>query len=64
MAKTKPLSTIADIEGCMAHVMMQPSYPATLAEYRRLLEVMGNVDGDEVVALVIVSFLEAKGPKR
>lgn len=61
--KHKPLNSIADIEGCMAHVMMQAMYPKILAEFHRLLAIMGNVDGDEIVPLVMVAVLETRGPK-
>jgi len=63
MSKPNPLNTIADIEGCMAHVMMQPIYPKVQAEFHRLLTVMGNVDGDEIIVLVMVAILEIGGPQ-
>ncbi len=59
----KPLNTIADIEGAMAHCMMQSNYPKILAEYERLLAVMGNVDGNEIVPLIMVAILESNPPK-
>jgi len=59
--KPKPLNTIPDIEECMATVMLTSNYQAILDEYHRLLSVMGNVDGDEIVAFVMVAILKAQG---
>lgn len=47
------LKSIAEIEDYMAQVMLSPDYPKILAEYERRLAIMGNVDGNEVVALVL-----------
>ena len=57
------LHNVADIEDAMADVINAPSYANILAEYRRLLKIMGNVDGDEIVALVIVAELNPKKAK-
>jgi hypothetical protein len=49
------MQTIKDIEDAMADAMLHPLYSAVIAEYQRLLAIMGNVDGDEVIALVMVA---------
>ena len=51
------MQTIREIEEAMANVLLHPSYKATCDEYHRLLSIMGNVDGDEVISLVIVAAL-------
>lgn len=53
----KPLETIAEIEDCMAEVMSMPRYSSVQTEYHRLLSIMGNVDGDETIALTIVALV-------
>ena len=47
------LKTIAEIEEHMAQVMLSSDYPKIVAEYERRLKIMGNVDGNEVIALVL-----------
>jgi len=49
------MNTIKEIEEGMANVLLHPSYDETRKEYHRLLFIMGNVDGDEIIALAILS---------
>jgi hypothetical protein len=49
------MTTIPEIEDAMADCILSEGYPAVIAEYHRLLGIMGNVDGDEIVALVMVA---------
>lgn len=49
------MQKIKEIEEGMANVMLHSSYPKTVTEFERLLAIMGNVDGNEVIALVILS---------
>lgn len=49
------MQTIPEIEDAMAEVLLHPAYSVTQAEYHRLLNIMSNVDGDEVIALVILA---------
>jgi len=46
-------NTIPEIEEAMADVILTSEYPAIVKEYERLLTIMGNVDGNEVIALVL-----------
>ena len=50
------LNTIPEIEEAMAEVMTQPGYELVVKRFHHLLNIMGNVDGDEVIALVLVAF--------
>lgn len=52
------LTSISSIEDRMADIMSEPKYPQVVEEYERLLKIMGNVDGAEVIALVLVAFGE------
>ena len=52
---------IAFIENEMAEVMLSCPYEAIVKEYECLLKVMGNVDGNEVVAMVLLAFRNVKG---
>lgn len=46
--------TIKTIEEDMAELIVEwDKYPRVLAEYHRLLTIMGNIDGDEVCALMM-----------
>jgi len=49
------LQTITEIEDAMADIIEASVYPFVLKEYHRMLEIMGNVDGDEIVALVLAA---------
>lgn len=51
------MNTIVEIEDIMAEIMLHPAYMTVEAEYERLLAIMGNVDGNEVVALVLVALV-------
>lgn len=49
-------NTIQDIEADMTAIAAEWSpFSAVHAEYKRLLAVMGNVDGDEIVTLVLTA---------
>lgn len=49
------LNSIETIEEAMADVAVTfPFFGAVHAEYERLLKIMGNVDGPEMVTLVLV----------
>lgn len=56
------LDTIPQIEEAMAEVILQPGYEQFRLRYEVLLKIMGNVDGDEVLALVIVAFIAKTVP--
>lgn len=58
---TKKPETIAEIEDAMATVMLRPEYPKLVAEFNRLLSIMGNVDDNEIISLVIVASVFSKG---
>jgi hypothetical protein len=50
--------TVKEIEEQMANVIVDwPLYQKYKKEHERLLEVMGNVDGDETIVLPIVALL-------
>lgn len=49
------MNTIKDIEDAMADVILDPNYERVREEYNKLLSIMGNVDGDEVIALVLLA---------
>lgn len=53
------METVKQIEDGMAEILLTPSYPAVQAEYNRLLGIMGNVDGDEVISLVLLAVTNA-----
>lgn len=57
------LNTIKEIEDAMADEIERPDYQAIALEYRRLLGIMGNVDGDEVISLVLTAFNSVSNPK-
>ena len=52
---------VAFIENEMAEVILSYPYEAIVKEYEDLLRVMGNVDGNEVVALVLLALRNVKG---
>lgn len=46
--------TIKTIEDDMAELILEwDKYPRVLEEYKRLLAIIGNVDGDEICALMM-----------
>lgn len=48
--------TIKTIEGNMAHIMLDwEPYSKVVQEFHRLMKTMINVDGDEIIALVLVA---------
>jgi hypothetical protein len=51
------METIKDIETEMGRIMVEgsPPYDKIMVEYERLLSIMGNVDGNEVIALVLLA---------
>lgn len=55
----RPLVSIPEIEDAMADVVMHPKYLDCITEYNRMLSVMGNVDGNEIVALCILAWLRS-----
>jgi chemotaxis regulatin CheY-phosphate phosphatase CheZ len=58
MEMTK-LTTRLTVEDALANVMMHQDYKKVVAEYERLLKIMGNVE-EQVVALVLLATMEAK----
>lgn len=50
------MDTVKTIEANMAHIIVDwEPYTKVLQEFNRLLQIMGNVDGDEIIALVLVA---------
>jgi hypothetical protein len=50
------MKTIVEIEAGMADLIaINPKYDQVVREYYRLLKIMGNVDGDEIIALVMLA---------
>ena len=50
--------TVREIEAAMSDIMTDPMvrYEKIVAEYNRLLKIMGNVDGDEGIALALLAY--------
>jgi len=49
------MNTIEEIEDAVADVILEPDYSKITQEFDRLLSIMGNVDGNEIIALVMVA---------
>lgn len=51
------MHTVPEIEDGMACIALEHAakYEAVKKEYHRLLEIMGNVDGDEIILLLMVA---------
>lgn len=60
---SKQMSSFKEITDAMADVIEAPGYPEVCKEFDRLLEIMGNVDGHEGTALVLVAYFNIKGEK-
>ena len=56
MKRSTNMNTISEIEDAMADIILDPQYQNTLIEYERLLSIMGNVDGNEVIALSLLAY--------
>lgn len=50
------MNTIHEIKYAMSSAILHPKYDAVKLEFHRLLSIMGNVDGDEVISLVLVAY--------
>jgi len=57
------MQTISEIEQAMSEIMLEPQYERIKHEYHRMLDIMGNVDGDEIIALVSVAIANVTKPK-
>lgn len=44
-----------EIEAELLAIQNSPAFPAVKADYDRLLNKLGNVEGDEIIALVILA---------
>jgi hypothetical protein len=49
------LHTREEIEAELERVMEDLDFPRMTLEYERLLGIMGNVEGDEIIALVVLA---------
>lgn len=49
------LVTEPELEAKLIEVMQRPEFPALCTKYHALLERLGNVDGNEVIALVMIA---------
>lgn len=50
------MNTIREIEDGMADILIEyPEYHKIVGEYHRMRSIMGNLDSDEIVSLIILS---------
>lgn len=48
------------IETLLKAVMLSENFIKTKAQYNRMLGILGNVDGDEVIGLVVLAMLTSE----
>lgn len=57
------MNTILEIEDGMNDIISDPMvrYERIVQEYNRMLSIMGNVDGDESIALALLAYDNVQG---